>query len=154
MRQHFDINAWVDGFIINAVSCPPDLGYSSFYMSFDNSATGDKKLRYDVPWDFDSNFGNRKDFIVNADQLYVDNTYNTWIYQLSKLSFFINAVKTKWNQIRNNKLFENMITMMKKYFTDYDKEIQRNHYRWPENDAACLYCAGSLNGSLISSKLL
>ena len=138
MRQHFDINAWVDGFIISAVSCPPDLGYSSFYMSYDNSPSGDKRLRYDCPWDFDSNFGNRNNFITNADQLYVDNTYNTWIYQLSKLSFFINAVKTKWNSIRNDKVFENMITMMKKYFTDYDLEIKRNHYRWPENDAASM----------------
>ena len=25
---------------------------------------------------------------------------------------------------------------MRKYFKDYDLEIKRNHYRWPENDAA------------------
>ena len=37
-------------------------------MSFDNTANGDKKLRYDNPWDFDSNFGNRRDFLVNPDQ--------------------------------------------------------------------------------------
>ena len=136
IRQHFDVNAWVDGFIINAFSCPPDLGYSSFYMSFDNSSTGDKKLRFDCPWDFDSNFGNRKNFITNADDLYVNNTYNTWIYMFSKLNFFINAVKAKWNTLRNNKAFENFITMMKTNFTNYDLEIHRNHYKWPENDAA------------------
>ena len=136
VTQHFDINAWVNGFIINAFSCPPDLGYSSFYMSYDNSPTGDKKLRYDCPWDFDSNFGNRINFITNADDLYVNNTYNTWIYMFSKLDFFINAVKTKWNTLRNNQVFEGLFRMMRTYFSTYDKEIKRNHFRWPENDAA------------------
>ena len=135
-NKYFDLNAWVNGFIISAFSCPPDLGYSSFYMTYDNSPTGDKKLRFDCPWDFDSNFGNRLNFNVNADQLYVDNTYNTWIYMLSKLTFFMNAVKAKWNTLRNNQVFEGMFQMMRKYFKDYDLEIKRNHYRWPENDAA------------------
>ena len=60
MEKNFDLNAWAEGFIINAIACPPDVGYSSFYMSFDNSASGDKRLRFDNPWDFDSNFGNRR----------------------------------------------------------------------------------------------
>ena len=136
MTKHFDLDAWVDGFIINAYSCPPDLGYSSFYMTFDNSATGDKRLRFDVPWDFDSNFGNRNNFIVNADELYVDNTYNTWIYLLSKISFFTDMVKAKWNKLREGKVFENMLTMVKTYYTVFDAEIQKNHQKWPQNDAA------------------
>ena len=136
VSQYFDLNAWADGFIINAFSCPPDLGYSSFYMSYDNSPTGDKKLRYDVPWDFDSNFGNRLNFNTNADQLYVDKTHNKWIQLLSKLDFFINIVGEKWNTLREDQVFENMFKMMKQSFTDYDKEIKRNHFRWPENDAA------------------
>ena len=139
MEQYFDLDAWVDGFILNAVVVPPDLGYSSFYMSYDNSPTGDKRLRFDNPWDFDSNFGNRKNFYVDAQtDLYVNNTYNTWLYQLSKLNFFINMVKTKWNLLRERKVFENMIAMMKQYFSAYDLEIHRNHYRWPENDAASM----------------
>ena len=136
MRKHFDLDAWVDGFIINAYSCPPDLGYSSFYMTFDNSASGDKRLRYDVPWDFDSNFGNRNNFIVNADSLYVDNTYNTWIYLLSKLSFFTDMVKVKWNQLREAKVFEGMFRMLRTYYTAFDAEIRKNHQKWPQNDAA------------------
>lgn len=137
MAQHFDLDAWVDGYIINAVSVPPDLGYSSFYMSYDNTPSGDKKLRYDVPWDFDSNFGNRNNFYVNAQgDTYVENTYNTWLYLLSKLSFFIDMVKVKWNKLRTEQLFENMFHMVREYYTTYDAEIQRNHYKWPQNDAA------------------
>ena len=137
LNKHFNLNSWADGYIINAFSCPPDLGYSSFYMSFDNTPTGDHKLRYDVPWDFDSNFGNRNNFYVNADgDTYVDNTYNTWLYLLSKINFFIDIVKTKWNQARDEKLFEGMFTMMNKHFADHDAEIKRNHQKWPQNDAA------------------
>ena len=136
MNKHFDLDAWVDGFIINAYTCPPDLGYSSFYMTFDNSSTGNKKLRFDVPWDFDSNFGNRNNFITNADSLYVDNTYNTWIYLLSKLDFFVDMVKVKWNQLREEKVFEGMFGMLRAYYKAFDAEIQKNHQKWPQNDAA------------------
>ena len=137
LEQHFDLDAWVDGYIINAFTVAPDLGYSSFYMSYDNSANGDKKLRYDVPWDFDSNFGNRNNFYVDAEgDTYVDNTYNTWLYLLSKVSFFVDMVKTKWNKIRDEKLFENMFKMMNAHFADNDGEIRKDHEKWPQNDAA------------------
>ena len=137
IAQHFDLDAWVDGIIINAVSVPPDLGYSSFYMSYDNSPSGDKKLRYDVPWDFDSNFANRNNFYVNAQvDTYVENTYNTWIYLLYKLEFFKDMVKAKWQDLREAEAFETLFTMMRAHFTNNDAEIHRNHYRWPENDAA------------------
>jgi len=143
INDNFDINTWVDGFIIYSFVCAPDVGYSSFYMSFDNTSTGEKKLRFDVPWDFDSNFGNRINFIVNPDQkngtydpYYMDRTSNMWLQLFGKLDFFIDAVKVKWNKIRDENVFEYMIYSMKSYFTKLDGEIRRNHYRWPENDAA------------------
>ena len=137
MAKNFDLDAWVDGYIINAVCIPPDLGYSSFYMSFDNSPTGDKRLRFDCPWDFDSNFGNRNGLYINADgDEYCNNTYNTWLYSFSKVSFFKDMVKAKWNKIRNNKVFEDLFTLLRTHFKDNDGEIKRNHYKWPQNDAA------------------
>ena len=137
MDQHFNLASWVDGYILHAFTVAPDLGYSSFYMSYDNSASGDKKLRFDVPWDFDSNFGNRNNFYVNAEgDTYVENTYNTWMYLFSKLNFFNDMVKTKWNQLREEKLFENMFKMLNAHFADHDGEIKRDHQKWPKNDAA------------------
>ena len=137
MAKNFDLDAWVDGYIINAVCIPPDLGYSSFYMSFDNSPSGDKKLRFDCPWDFDSNFGNRNGLYLNSEgDEYCNNTYNTWLYSLSKISFFKDMVKAKWNTIRNNKVFEDMFVLLRAHFKNDDGEIKRNHYKWPQNDAA------------------
>ena len=138
ITQYFDLKAWADGIIINAFSCPPDLGYSSFYMSYDNSPTGDKRLRFDVPWDFDSNFGNRNGFITNGNEnVYVDRTHNMWIQLFYKLNFFVDEyVKVRWNLIREEQAFELMFKMMRTYFNDYDKSIQKNHTKWPQNDAA------------------
>lgn len=156
IKANFDLDTFADGFILNAFDCAPDLGYSSFYMSFDNTPNGKKKLRYDVPWDFDSNFGNRNGFISTADTAssggggmwggggnnttydpyYMDRTSNMWISLLSKLDFFIDIVKVRWNQIREDQAFENMFHMMRTYFSEYDAEIQRNHARWPTNDAS------------------
>ncbi|MBP5091713.1 MAG: CotH kinase family protein [Bacilli bacterium] len=142
IKANFDLDAWADGFIINAFDCPPDVGYSSFYMSFDNTAEGSKKLRFDCPWDFDSNFGNRRDFIVTAntnsgkDPYYMDRTSNMWLQYLGKLDFFMDVVKAKWNKLRNENAFEQMFHLMRTYFADYDGEIQQNHKRWPVNDAA------------------
>jgi hypothetical protein len=150
ITDNFDLNAWADGFIINAFDCPPDVGYSSFYMSFDNSAEGAKKLRFDCPWDFDSNFGNRRDFITTAnsssggnqwggsgyDPYYMDRTSNMWLQYLGKLDFFMNDVKAKWNTVRQDESFEDMFHMMRTYWNTYDGEIQHNHEKWPVNDAA------------------
>ena len=137
MAKNFDLDAWVDGYIISAFVCPPDLGYSSFYMSFDNQPNGDKKLRFDVPWDFDSNFGNRNSFYVDGrTDTYVENTYNTWLYLLSKLSFFNDMVKVKWNKLRNDKVFEGLFRLARCYYAAFDAEIRKNHEKWPQNDAA------------------
>ena len=151
IEANFDLDTWACGFIINAFSCPPDLGYSSFYMSFDNTANGAKKLRYDNPWDFDSNFGNRNNFITSADSAssssgwgggsgydpyYMDRTSNMWLQLLGKLDFFMDVVKAKWNRARENQVFEKMFQMIRVYFKYYDYEARKNFQKWPEIKAS------------------
>ncbi len=160
IETNFDLEAWAVGFIINAFACPPDLGYSSFYMSFDNSATGDKKLRFDNPWDFDSNFGNRNNFITSADSAsgsgwgggqdpyYMDRTSNMWIQYLSKLDFFMNVVKAKWNEVREKQVFERMFQMIRVYFKYYDYEARKNFQKWPEIKASDSQVGAYFSGEL------
>ena len=149
IEANFDLDTWACGFIINAFACPPDLGYSSFYMSFDNTADGAKKLRFDNPWDFDSNFGNRNNFITSADSssssggwggsfdpYYMDRTSNLWLQFLGKLDFFMDVVKAKWNLARENQVFEKMFQMIRVYFKYYDYEARKNFQKWPEIKAS------------------
>ena len=154
IEKNFDLKAWAEGFIINAIACPPDLGYSSFYMSFDNSSSGDKRLRFDNPWDFDSNFGNRSQLCEGGDSgtkdpYYLDRTSNMWIQTLSKLDFFINDyVKPLWKQVRDEKVFENCVEMLKVYYKAYANEHKKNFTKWtsinPDDPNVSSYFGGEL----------
>ena len=61
----------------------------------------------------------------------------TWPLKVVSNDFFMNDyVKAKWNQLRDEKVFEEFFKLINTYFSDYDAEIQKNHKKWPQNDAA------------------
>ena len=166
IEKHFDCNAWAEGFIINAVCLPPDVGYSSFYLSYDNAPEGDKKLRFDVPWDFDSNFGNRRNFIEKPDTAttgsgwgqqsydpyFMDRTANMWLQLLGKMDWFMNDyVKPKWNAARNNNTFENMISLANPFYKYYDGEYAKNFTKWTTTQASDSNVSSYFNGDGINS---
>ena len=170
IEENFDLNAWAEGFIINAICLPPDVGYSSFYMSFDNTPNGDKKLRFDNPWDFDSNFGNRRNFLPNPDvpntvkttnwsnttatfdPYYMNRTANLWLQLLSKLNFFINDyVKPKWNAAKQNHVFDDMFDMLDVYYKYFDGEHKKNFAKWPTTQASDQNVASYFNGDGVDS---
>ena len=158
IEKNFDLNAWAEGFIINGVCLPPDVGYSSFYLSFDNTPNGDKKLRYDNPWDFDSNFGNRRGFLEkpdekngNNDPYFMDRTANMWLQLLGKFDFFMNDyVKPKWKTVRENRTFENMLNMLDVYYEFFEGEYERNFAKWPTTQASDSNVANYFNGDGVS----
>ena len=159
IEKNFDLNAWAEGFIINAVCLPPDVGYSSFYMSFDNTPNGDKKLRFDNPWDFDSNFGNRRNFIVNPDQkngnfdpYFMDRTANMWLQFLGKLEFFMNDyVKPKWEAAKANHTFENMVSYAETLYKYFEPEYLRNFQKWTTTQASDNNVGSYFNGDGVNS---
>ncbi|MBR5996759.1 MAG: CotH kinase family protein [Bacilli bacterium] len=170
IEKNFDLNAWAEGFIINAVCLPPDVGYSSFYMSYNNAPNGDKKLRFDNPWDFDSNFGNRRNFIEKPDTAsssggggwggqsssydpyFMDRTANMWLQLLGKLDFFMNDyVKPKWNAARENGTFENMISLANTFYKYYDGEYTKNFAKWTTTQASDSNVASYFNGDGVNS---
>ena len=169
IKKNFDLNAWAEGFIINAVCLPPDVGYSSFYMSYNNAPNGDKRLRYDNPWDFDSNFGNRRNFIEKPDTAsssgggwggqsnsydpyFMDRTANMWLQFLGKLDFFMNDyVKPKWNAARENKTFENMLSLANTYYKYYDAEYAKNFAKWTTTQASDNNVGSYFNGDGVNS---
>ena len=162
IEKHFDCNAWAEGFIINAVCLPPDVGYSSFYMSFDNSPTGDKKLRFDNPWDFDSNFGNRRGFLEQPDTAgsgwnakdpyFMDRTANMWLQLLGKMSWFMNDyVIPKWNAVRTNQTFEKMMSLARTFYKYYDAEYTKNFTKWTTTQASDNNVGSYFNGDGVNS---
>ena len=158
IEKNFDLNAWAEGFIINGVCLPPDVGYSSFYLSYDNTPDGDHKLRYDVPWDFDSNFGNRRNFIEKPDTAsqsydpyFMDRTANMWLQLLGKLDFFMkDYVKPKWQAAKANKMSENMLSLVNTYYQYFDSEYQKNFAKWTTTQASDPNVSSYFNGDGVS----
>ena len=54
-----DIQSLADMYIISDLTCDADIYWSSFYMTADFGADGNKKLTFQAPWDFDSSMGNK-----------------------------------------------------------------------------------------------
>ena len=166
IEKNFDLNAWAEGFVINAVCLPPDVGYSSFYLSYNNEPEGDHRLRFDNPWDFDSNFGNRRNFIEKPDEVsqssgwgaqsfdpyFMDRTANPWLNLLGKFDWFMNEyVKPKWNAVRENKTFEKMLSMLNAFYKYFDGEYQKNFTKWPTTQASDQNVASYFNGDGVNS---
>ncbi len=62
-----DVNSLAGMYIFNEMICDPDLYLTSFFMDVDFGEAGDKLLRFEAPWDFDSTMGN-KSFAIEDTQ--------------------------------------------------------------------------------------
>mgnify|MGYP003549975694 CR=1 FL=1 len=60
IEKYIDVQSLVDTYLLQEIVCDPDLYITSFFMTLDMSATGNKKLTFQAPWDFDSTMGNKK----------------------------------------------------------------------------------------------
>lgn len=132
LAKTIDIDSFVDFYIMNEIVCDPDIGYSSFYLSLDMSAEGDHKLRMDCPWDFDSTLGVRKGTLEDAQGMYASKSSNVWFSMISNTNWFKEKVKAKWNQLRENQLFEKAMNMIEDFSINYVQDYKKNYERWPK----------------------
>lgn len=109
IEKIIDVDSLVAAYILQEIACDPDLYYSSFYLNVDFGKKGDKKLRFDAPWDFDSTMGNKK-FCVDGEGFYAGtkakdvngkdgNFGNPWMLILTRQPWFQKMVKDKWNSV-------------------------------------------------------
>ena len=117
-------------YILNELVCDPDIGYSSFYLSFDNSSKGDKKLRLDCPWDFDSTMGVRAGTIEDSKGMYASQSSNIWLSMLSNTNWFKEKVKAKWNKLREDEIFEKALNMIEDFTFSYANDYKQNFTKW------------------------
>ncbi len=81
-----DIDSYVAVLILQEIICDYDVSNSSFYLSIDLSPTGDGKLHFQAPWDFDHSFGIHYSFwqgelndTIDPKKLYAVNQSNPWL---------------------------------------------------------------------------
>lgn len=133
-----DIDSIVNTYILSEIACDTDLAWSSFFMDVDFGANGDKKLRFEAPWDFDSSFGNTLG-CVNAEGLYAANIFNDvhdepsanpWLLLFMKADWFRKLVKDKWTSLIEAKAFDSVLENIKTISTTYEGDFIENYNKW------------------------
>ena len=155
-----DIDSMVAAYIISEIACDPDLYYSSFYMSVDFGATGDKKIRFEAPWDFDSTMGNKK-HCKDAQGLYAaawqrDVNYNDtetfanpWMMVFVNCDWFQKLVREKWNSMQKDKILSKLVANIDFATKNYKSNFKADNKRWGHvginnPEVAHEYCPESL----------
>jgi len=135
-----DVQSLVDMYIISELTCDADIYWSSFFMSVDFSADGNKLLTFEAPWDFDSSMGN-KDRCLSGEGFYASNiipdvngneyeTCNPWLMVLAYQDWYQDIIKETWTNAYDDGVFERACELIQKSKTDFWGAFDRNYERW------------------------
>ncbi|MBQ8414849.1 MAG: CotH kinase family protein [Clostridia bacterium] len=127
-----DVQSLVDTYILNEIACDLDVDWSSFYLSLNMTAEGNKKITFEAPWDFDSSFGMRDGICNDGQGMYALNSNNPWFKLIKDEAWFFDLVCKKWSELKKYDVLDNTIKLVmdeKSIYLDYYK---KNNQRWPE----------------------
>lgn len=144
VEQVVDIQSLVDTYILNEVVCDADIYWSSFYMTADFGADGNKKLTFEAPWDFDSALGNKSrcpdgtgfyaaNIVpdVNGGPMYGGyETINPWLAVLANTDWYQELVKDSWTAAYDDKVFERALQMIETDAANCATAFAKNYERW------------------------
>ncbi|MCQ2416881.1 MAG: CotH kinase family protein [Oscillospiraceae bacterium] len=140
VRQYVDVDSLADIYIISELTCDADIYWSSFYMDVDFSENGDKKLRFEAPWDFDSSMGN-KDRCTDGTGFYAanivpdvnDDTYETinpWLAVLMYQDWYQDCISKKWTYAYDSGVFDNALQHISDDTAQLQSAFLRNYEKW------------------------
>lgn len=140
IEKYIDVQSLVDTYLLQEIVCDPDLYITSFFMTLDMSASGNKKLTFQAPWDFDSTMGNKRQD-ANEQGLYAGvvgydvnyqrrGTGNPWMMLLVNQPWFNEMVKTKWNKVKDS-LTSTISTQISNLTNKYTTNFENNYKKWP-----------------------
>ena len=135
-----DLDSLVDTYILQEISCDPDIAWSSFYISLDMRENGKKKLVFEAPWDYDSAFGIKWDTANGAYGMYAANHENPWFSLLIRTDFFGTLVREKWAKLAKYGVFKTALSLIREETAAYGADFIKNLARWPNR----LYGNGEL----------
>lgn len=139
-----DVNSLANTYLLNEILVDNDIFWSSFFMSIDMSATGNKKLTFHAPWDFDSALGLIRE---KNDDFYAGNTQNNlgypeyfyknagipWLLISAKTDWFQSIVKQKWNNLINENILKGATLLLDTYAELYKDNFAKNFEKWPNS---------------------
>lgn len=124
-----DIDSMVASYMIQEICCDWDVAWSSFYMDVDFGADGDKILRFEAPWDFDSALGNRN-ACENGTGMFAANSSNPWLAMFASQKWFNNKVKSKWRSAAKYGVFEGALEQIDTITNNYSSYFTKNTQKW------------------------
>lgn len=131
-----DVRSWVDMFLLQEIACDNDIDWSSFFMSVDMSADGNKKLTFEAPWDFDSGLGMMKGledydkiFSANASTVAM-NGLNPFIALPFSADWFREMCAERWNEFIEEGGATRTLGLIYAVTRGYEDEFARNYERW------------------------
>lgn len=143
IERVIDVNSLVNTYIINEVACDADVYWSSFFMTVDFTAEGNKKLVFTAPWDFDSAMGNvasaggrcmdAQGYFTSVPVVSTNNQYesiNPWLAVIADEDWFQELVKEKWTAIYDSGVFDRALEMISNDSKQYADNIKRNYLKW------------------------
>ena len=129
-------------YIISELTCDADLYWSSFFMDVDFGPEGDRKLRFEAPWDFDSAMGNR-DRCLDGTGFYACNlipdvnggpeqggayiTVNPWLTVLAYEDWYQELVRETWVRIRESGALERACALIAEDSAALKREFKKNY---------------------------
>lgn len=126
-----NLQSLVDTYILNEIACDLDVDWSSFYLSLDMTASGDGKVTFEAPWDFDSSFGmiNKRNF-GNPVGLYAAVYENPWFRLLVGESWFEEMVREKWAEMKRYGVQDGALDLIEVQKDCYASYYVKNYNRW------------------------
>ena len=133
-----DVDSLVNTYLLADIACDTDVSWSSFFMDVDFSETGSKKLTFEAPWDYDSSLGNTYG-CLNGQGAYASNinmdamgkkAANPWYMLFYTEDWFKVLVKNKFNSMKENGVFEQVIQFINTVSTKYEADFVANYDKW------------------------
>ena len=122
--EYLDVKSFVDGYIIDELFKPCDIGFSSFYMYKD---AGGKLCRGPI-WDYDLSSGNSQPPASNDTSAFYTAAVNVWYAELLKYDQFRTMIGTRLHQVGDD--IEARLDSCFEEIYSIKSCLERNFERW------------------------
>ena len=135
VEKVIDYDSFMKTFIINEICEDADIGWSSFYMSFDASLPN-QKLVFQAPWDFDLGFGYSNaytydGYLYNFSEDNAWHVYNPWLMMFSQSDWFIQDFIDAYKDLNVDRVILNTINSIESFASTRSVSLYDNYTRWP-----------------------
>ena len=135
LNSMIDLESVFKMYVLHELIKTVDVGFSSFYMFVDFSATSKyPRLTFGAPWDFDWSSGNVNESPYTTSQGEYNSTnfghLNPWFFLLSKTDFFKTMIKKYYKVFIDSGILTGAINQANYEAVAFANEFAHNYEKW------------------------